>query len=79
MSASAVVEPIARVHVDDYDPEVYRGENALELALIMARQMRADFPGAVVGVSYNPAAAEEKRQNILARFGVTPEDVEDES
>lgn len=63
-------EAIARVHVDDYDPEVYRGENALEMALIMASQMRDDFPGATVGISYNPQAAEERRANMLARYGV---------
>lgn len=68
-----MAEAIARVHVDDYEPEVYRGANALELALIMARQMREDFPGATVGVSYNPEAAEEKRVAVLARYGVEPD------
>ena len=63
-----MAEPIARVHVNEFDPEVYRGVEALELALIMANQMREDFPGAIVGVSYNPEAAESRRQRILAQF-----------
>lgn len=69
-----MAEAIARVHVDDYDPEVYRGENALEMALIMARQMRHDFPGATVGVSYNAQSVEEKRAKTLARYGIDSAD-----
>ena len=65
---SAVTTPIALVHVDDYDPEVYTGEGALELAQAAAELFRRDFPGAVIGVSYNPAAAEEKRATIMARL-----------
>ena len=61
---------IARVHVDDYDPEVYTGENALEYALIEAKTCREDFPEAVVGVSYNPQAAQEKADRIMKSFGV---------
>ena len=70
-------EAIARVHVDDYEPEVHTGERALELALIAADSYRRDFPGAVVGVSYNPRAAEEKRRETLARLGVTEQTKED--
>ena len=70
-------EAIARVHVDDYEPEVHTGERALELALIAADTYRRDFPGAVVGVSYNPRAAEEKRRETLARLGVTEQTKED--
>ena len=70
-------EAIARVHVDDYEPEVHTGERALELALIAADTYRRDFPGAVVGVSYNPRAAEEKRRETLARLGVTEQPKED--
>ena len=73
----AVDEAIARVHVDDYEPEVHTGERALELALIAADTYRRDFPGAVVGVSYNPRAAEEKRRETLARLGVTEQTKED--
>jgi hypothetical protein len=62
---------IARVHVDDYDPEIYTGEGALELALAAASLFRDDFPNAVVGVSYNPYAAEKKRERIMASFGFT--------
>ena len=36
---------------------------------------RRDFPGAVVGVSYNPRAAEERRRETLARLGVTEQAV----
>ena len=70
-------EAIARVHVDDYEPEVHTGERALELALIAADTYRRDFPGAVVGVSYNPRAAEERRRETLARLGVTEQTKED--
>ena len=61
---------IARVHVDDYDPEVYTGENALEYALIVAKTCREDFPEAVVGVSYNPQAAQEKMDRFMKSLGV---------
>lgn len=64
-----MAEPIARIHVNDYDPEVYHGDNALELAMIAADQFRADFPGAVIGVSYNPVAADARRRDIMARLG----------
>lgn len=65
---STTATPVARVHVDDFDPEVYTGEGALELALAAARLFRRNFPGAVVGVSYNPPAAEDKRAAIMARL-----------
>lgn len=73
--------PIARVHVDDYEPEVYTGDDALIVANRMAEVFRADFPGAVVGVSYNPAAAEARKRTILANFGLEPQptDQEDQS
>jgi electron transfer flavoprotein alpha/beta subunit len=64
---------IARVHVDNYEPMEYGGEAALEAAVEMARQMREDFPGAVVGVSYNPAAADSKRRRLLTRLGLSDE------
>ena len=48
---------VARVHVDDFDPEVFTGEDALRLANVHAQMLRSDFPGAVIGVSYNPQAA----------------------
>ena len=70
-------EAIARVHVDDYEPEVHTGERALEWALIAADTYRRDFPGAVVGVSYNPRAAEERRRETLARLGATEQTKED--
>lgn len=62
---------IARVHVNNYDPEEYGGEQALEAAIRMAAQMRADFPEAVVGVSYNQAAADSKRRRLLAAWGIS--------
>lgn len=62
-------EPIARVHVNDFDPEVYRGDRALELALLAADQFREDFPGALVGVSYNPEAVEARQRDIMRRLG----------
>lgn len=62
-------EPIARVHVNDYDPEIYEGEDALIVALRMAEVFREDFPGAIVGVSYNPEAAESKRRIIMRNLG----------
>ena len=65
--------PIARVHVEDYEPEVYTGDDALIVANRMAEVFRADFPGAVVGVSYNPAAAEARKRLILANFGLEPQ------
>ncbi len=65
-----MAEPIARVHVNDFDPEVYTGEDALEVALTFANQMRGDFPGGVVGVSYNPEAAEAKVRRMMARWGI---------
>ena len=61
---------IARVHVDDYDPEIYKGEKALEYALIAAQTFREDFPDAVVGVSYNPQAAQEKMDRFMKSFGL---------
>lgn len=64
-----MAEAVARVHVNDFDPEVYTGENALEIALQMASVFRSDFPGAVVGVSYNPQAAEERRRDIMNALG----------
>lgn len=70
-----MAEAIARVHVDDFDPEVYSGEGALETALRMANVYRDDFPGATVGVSYNPQAAEDKKRDMLARVGLTPEEL----
>ncbi|MBT2484805.1 MULTISPECIES: hypothetical protein [unclassified Microbacterium] len=66
---STPAAPVARVHVDDYDPEVYRGEDALLVAEKMANVFRGDFPGAIVGVSYNPEAAESKRRLVLESFG----------
>ena len=60
---------IARVHVDDYDPEVYTGEKALEYALVVAQTCREDFPDAVVGVSYNPQAAQEKVGRFMKSLG----------
>jgi hypothetical protein len=74
-----MAEAIARVHVNDFDPEVYRGDDALIVALRMADVFRADFPGAVVGVSYNPEAAESKRRIILARFGLDQESSDPDS
>lgn len=70
-----MAEPIARVHVNDFEPEVYRGDDALETALSMARQMREDFPGAVVGVSYNPEASEAKKRRIFQRMGMSPDQI----
>ena len=67
--------PIARVHVDDYDPEIYTGDDALLVALRMAEVFRSDFPGAVVGVSFNPAAAEAKYKIIMESLGLTAEGV----
>lgn len=66
-----MAEPIARVHVNDFDPEVYTGEDALIVAVRMAAVFRGDFPGAVVGVSYNPEAAEAKHRIIMAQYGAT--------
>lgn len=64
-----MAEPIARVHVNDYDPEIYHGDDALLVAVEMANVYRDDFPGAVVGVSYNPEAAESKKRLIMERLG----------
>ncbi|WP_295105109.1 hypothetical protein [uncultured Microbacterium sp.] len=61
--------PIARVHVDDFDPEVYRGDDALLVANEMAEVFRNDFPGAVVGVSYNPEAAAMAKRLRLEALG----------
>lgn len=68
---------IARVHVDDYEPEIYRGDEALELALVFANQMREDFPGAIVGVSYNPEAAKGKYNRLMDRLGIPRKDGND--
>jgi len=70
--------PIARVHVDDYEPEVYYGDEVLIIANRMAEVFRADFPGAVVGVSYNPAAAEARKRTIWADFGLGPQSTDQE-
>lgn len=66
--------PFARVHVDDFDPEVYRGDDALLVANKMADVFRSDFPGAVVGVSYNPEAAAMAKRLRLAAMGFTEEE-----
>lgn len=68
-----MAEPIARVHVDNFDPEVYTGEEALITANLMADVYRSDFPGAVVGVSYNPEAAESAKRLRLEAMGFTEE------
>jgi len=73
-----MAEAIARVHVNDFDPEVYTGENALETALQMAKVFRSDFPGAVVGVSYNPQAAEDRRRDIMKSLGAADDEIEKE-
>lgn len=65
-----MAEPTARVHVNDFDPEVYTGDDALIVAQRMADVFRDDFPGAIVGVSFNPEAAEAKRRIILDRLGI---------
>lgn len=64
-----MAEPIARVHVDDFDPEVYTGEDALLVANKMAEVFRSDFHGAVVGVSYNPEAAAHAKRLRLEAMG----------
>lgn len=66
-----MAEPIARVHVDNFDPEVYTGEDALITANLMADVFRADFPGAVVGVSFNPEAAQSAKRLRLEAMGLT--------
>lgn len=66
---STQAEPVARVHVDDYDPEVYCGDDALLVANKMAEVFRSDFPDAVVGVSYNPAAASMAKRLRLEAMG----------
>jgi len=68
-----MAEPIARVHVDNFDPEVYTGDTALLVANKMADVFRADFPGAVVGVSYNPEAAQAAKRLRLEAMGFTEE------
>lgn len=69
-----MAEPIARVHVDNYDPEVYTGEEALITATKMAEVFRSDFPGAVVGVSYNPEAAMHAKRLRLEAMGFEGEE-----
>ena len=66
--------PIARVHVDDFDPEIYTGDDALILALTAAETFRKDFPGAVIGVSFNPEAAAAKAKIIRAAWGIPEEE-----
>lgn len=66
-------ECIARVHVDDYDPEVYHGEAALLMANAAAAQFREDFPGSVIGVSYNPEAAASATRLRLVAMGLESE------
>lgn len=65
--------PIARVHVDEFDPEVYRGDDALLVANQMAEVFRNDFPGAVVGVSFNPEAAAMAKRLRLEALGFPSE------
>lgn len=69
-----MAESIARVHVDDFDPEVYTGEEALLVANKMAEVFREDFPGAVVGVSYNPEAAANAKRLRLEAMGFEGDD-----
>lgn len=64
-----MTDPIARVHVNDFDPEVYTGSGALITANGMAEVFRMDFPGAVVGVSFNPEAAEDAKKLRLKAMG----------
>lgn len=66
-------KPIARVHVGDYDPEIHTGDDALIMAYAAASMYREDFPGAVVGVSYNTAAAESRERLILEHWGISKE------
>lgn len=63
-----MANPIARVHVDDFDPEVYTGDDALIVANRMADVFRDDFPGAVIGVSYNPEAAHARKRILLDQY-----------
>lgn len=62
---------VARVHVDDFDPEVYRGDDALLVANKMAEVFRLDFPDAVIGVSFNPAAAASAKKLRMEAMGIT--------
>lgn len=64
-----MTDPIARVHVDNYDPEVYTGEGALITANQMAEVLREDFPGSVVGVSFNPEASADAKQIRMRAMG----------
>lgn len=63
---------IARVHVDDYEPEIYAGEDALMMANAAAALFRTDFPDSVIGVSFNPAAAESNKRMHMERWGLPP-------
>lgn len=56
-------EAIARVHVNDRDPEIYTGYRALVMAEAAAELFRRDRPDAVIGVSYNETAAEDARRD----------------
>lgn len=64
-----MTEPIVRIHVDNYDPEVYTGPGALITANQMAEVFRSDFPGAVVGVSFNPQAAKDAKEQRMKAMG----------
>lgn len=69
--------PEAHVYVEGFDPEIYTGERALLTANAAASLFREDFPGKVIGVAYNTAAAEDARRHRLADMGFT--DVETRS
>lgn len=68
-------EPEAHVYVEGFDPEVYTGERALLIANAAASLFREDFPGKVIGVAYNPAAAEDARRHRLADMGLADVEV----
>lgn len=59
-----MVEPIARIIINESEREVHTGEDALIVAQAMASVYQDDFPDAIVAVAHNTEAAVAKERII---------------